>query len=348
MKNQILASLVVCSSSAALGASVTAVNPKKKTVDVSLGEDESYEKGSSICFFSAAGKKIDCGRVARIKGTTATVSMKKSKKFGRIKPGLEGRSPDAAPAAEGSEGAAMAAAGAPSKKPKFRIWGYYSAALATAFKYNKLEYLAPEGTAPETLWKSDGTAASSMQTFNLQVGIPISSFSLNVGLRSQSLPATIVESDYVPPPARDPYAVTEISAKALGFWFVAELFQSALTQSMAFNVGTGIDVDMSTVTLKSTKKDDTAGTESTIASATSKVTVLSLRIPVGIDYLFTSSFGAYAGTNIMLPLAEFGKAVSGGIEEAELRGAADDTKTALGHGKNSIAYDIAVGAVLAC
>ena len=108
---------------------------------------------------------------------------------------------------------------------------------------------------------------------------------------------------------------------------------------------------MSTVTVKSTKKDDSGQTPtSTLAKATSKLTVLSLRLGADMDLVFAKVFGASIGTTIMIPLSEAGKTFSGHIDDAEARGQAspgEDLKTQLGHKKNSLAYELSLGAVLA-
>ena len=82
-------------------ASVRQVNAKKKMVSIELEEDETMEKGANVCFFTEAGKKVDCGTVAKVKGTVALVKVENTKKLKKIKAGMVAKVGEKADSGEG-------------------------------------------------------------------------------------------------------------------------------------------------------------------------------------------------------------------------------------------------------
>lgn len=338
-------------------AAVKQVNAKKKLISIALGEDETMEKDALVCVFTESGKKVDCGTVKSVKGTVAIVVFKSTKKFKRLKVGMQAKVGAEPPGTEDDTEASANTA----KKPKnavkegkttkspLRIWALYSAALSTPAVYNKLGYAAPSSETPETLWSDDKTTKSSLFGFNFQVGIPLGAFSVNPGFRYRKFTPSVVDSDYVSQRA-DPYTSTDETASALGIWTDFQFYRMAFSGASSFWLSSGIDMDMSTVTLKTTKKDDSGATaETEIAKAESKLSVLSLRLGAATDLVFTKVFGVSVGTTIMIPLSASGK-FSGDLADGEGQGQADpgeDLKKALGHKKNTVAYELSLGAVLA-
>jgi hypothetical protein len=335
---------------AAWGASVKDVNTKKKIVGVDLEEDETAEVGTRICFLTPTGKDIDCGDVTKVKGTMVLVKVKSAKKLKRIKPGGAARVGEASETAE-DDGGALPAKNVKAKKQPFRIWGFYSPGLATPTAYNKIGYAAPAaGETPETLWESDKKVSQTLFGAALQVGIPIGSFSLNPGFRFRSFNPSVVDADYVQK-QENPYVRTEQTGSAIGFWTDFQYLRIPFTSSMGLGLVGGLDFDMSTVTMKTTKKDDTGATpEADVVSATSKLTVVSLRLGATLDFMFVKVFGSALAFNIQVPLAETGRQLDASFEDGEDRGLEDakkDFEKKLGHGKNTVGLEIALGPVLA-
>ncbi len=345
-------------SGVAEAALVKQVSSKKKLVTVELAEDETIEKDAVVCVFSEANKKLGCGTVVKVKGTTVTVKFENAKGMKKMKPGLPAKVGEEPPAAADAEeasddtpkkGAKNVAKGPKVKKSPFRVWVYYSPALATPAVYNKLGYAAPANETPDTLWSDDKKTASTLFGVNLQVGIPLGAFSLNPGFRYRKFTPSVVDSDYIPQ-RENPYVSTEETASATGLWVDFQFYRMPFSGASSFWLSSGVDMDMSTVTLKATKEDDAAGgTSSEIAKADSKLTVISLRVGAATDIVFAKVFGVSIGTTIMIPLSETAK-FSGDITDGEARGHADpgdDLKQKLGHKKNSVAYELSLGGVLA-
>lgn len=324
---------------------VKSVSVKKKTMTVTLDDGEEYEKDTELCVFNDADKKIECGTVTRTKAGLAQVKFKSAKKLKRIKAGMTVRSPDAEAATTASDGKAAA----PSGKMPFRIWGAYSPALATPAVFNKIGYEAPADAAPDSLWRADSKVATALFGFNLQVGIPLGTKSLNTGLRFRTFTPSLIDSDYIAQ-KENPYVRSEQKASAIGLWTEFQYLRIPMMTASSLWVASGLDIDMSTVTFTATKLDDSGATaETEIASADSKLTVASLRTTAGFDFVFAKPLGGFFGITLMIPLAEFGAAFKGNIADDEARGQADpgeDLKTQLGHKKNSVAYEVSLGGML--
>lgn len=353
----ILAAAVAFSSfsGAASAATVKQVSSKKKLITAELDDEEVMEKDAAVCIFDDDGKKLGCGKVVKVKETTVTIKFETPKGMKKMKPGMTAKVGEEAPGAGGDETAeATPKKGKNAKEPKvkkspFRVWLSYSPALATPAVYNKLGYEAPSNETPDTLWDDDKKTASTLFGVNLQVGIPLGAFSLNPGLRYRKFTPSVVDSDYIPQ-RENPYVSTEQTASATGVWVDFQFFRVPFSGASSFWIASGVDMDMSTVTLKATKKDDSGATPSSeIAKADSKLTVISLRVGAAADIVFAKVFGVSIGTTIMVPLSETAK-FSGDLSENESRGqadAGDDLKESLGHKKNSAAYELSLGGVLA-
>jgi hypothetical protein len=344
-----LVAVLAALSATAEAASVKDVNTKKKIIGVDLEEDETAEVGTTICFLTPAGKDIDCGDVTKVKGTMVLVKMTSAKKLKRIKPGGAARIGEAAE--DDAETEAPAKGVAKNKKQPFRVWGYYSPGLATPTAYNKVGYGAPAtGETPTSLWEADKKITQTYFGFALQVGIPVSHFSINPGVRYRSYNPSVVDADYVKK-QENPYVSTEETANAIGFWTDFQYLRISFTPSIGLGLTGGLDFDMSTVTMKTEKKDDTGATpEAEVASATSKLTVVSLRLGATLDFMFVKVFGSSLAINLQIPLAETGRKLDYAFEEGEDRGLEDpkdDFQKQLGHGKNTAGLEIALGPVLA-
>ena len=330
----------------------TVKSVSKKLVTVELDEEETHAKDDELCFFTKKGKQVACGTVTKVSKSAATITVKVEslKDAKKVRPGMgvgaEGEAPEAAATAGKGAKTEKAYKG---KKSPFRIWGFLNPAIASPAVFKKVSYLAPETEPAETLWSADEDVKSTLIGFGLQVGIPMGAFSLNPGFRYRSFTGSVVDADYVPQRA-SPYASVEQSATALGFFLDFQYYRMPIGSIMWLNMTSGIDADMSTVNVKATKVDDTTDEESSIVDATSKLTLLSLRVGAGLDFLFTKSFGAQFGLNLLVPLAEFGKSFSGSFADDEGRGLADpgaDLETALAHKKGGIGIDATLGLVIA-
>lgn len=325
----------------AFGATVKKVNSKKGLVLLDIGPDESLEVDSQVCIFNENDKKIDCGTVTKIKGKTATVKMKSKKKLKKIKPDMAARVPDAE-SGEAEESSSKSAAG----KMPMGLLGRYIYTIAAPSSFKKNGYVVPSSKAPSTLWKDEGVVSSSALGFSLAYAIPVSKYSLIPGFRYRSLASAEVLSDYAND-RRDPYVSSLTTASNIGLFFDFQFLRTALGPIAFFNMSSGLDIDASTVTFKAEKLDDTGATpKSPLASATSKLTVLSLRISGGLDLMFGKTFGVSTGLNVLLPLAAFGAQFSPSIEDAEKKGVenpGDDIKKAVDHKKNGFGAEFYLG-----
>lgn len=361
----------------ALSASVKAVNAKKKTVEIMPDDGETMEKDQTVCIFDEKEKKRGCGKVSSVKGDgTVVVRIGSAKKLKKIKEGMSAtvsvdslnEGADAAaevdPGAVGDDsakgkkkGKRARAKGKKAKKsakkmgPPLRFWLDYGKFVAAPATYKKLSYNAPTDEAPSTLWSSD-KESSDTAGFNFQVGIPLAGFSLNPGVRYRTYTPSVVDADYVKQRA-NPYVSTDQQGTAYGAFVDFAFLRIPFIPQIAFNTSAGLDVDMSTVTIDAKKETDDPTNSpiegsDTITSLTSKLTVISLRLGTGFDFVF-GVFGGHFGLNLLLPVSESGS-VSGSFGDGEDRGVEDqkeDLKRALAHKKNGYAGELLLGLMLA-
>lgn len=314
------------------------INANKGQIVVAL-KNEVAENGDSICVYSAKNKKISCGSVVRVSDDSAYVKFFSKKDLKKIKKGFR----------TAVIGGGSAVADTSGKSSGFKLWAGYMPAIMTPAVYNNLGYSAPsEGTS--TLWEPDSAVTSALFGVGLQGSFAVGRIALIPGLRYRIFDTKNVDDDYNPG-RTNPYVSTTTSSTAIGLFTDARLFEKSVGSMLAFYAVSGVDIDMSTVTIKSEKKDDTGATaEASVASATSNLTVISLRAGGGFNLIPYKPFGVSAGINFLLPLLELGKKFAGSLEENESRGLAEpgeDFKDKLGHKKNGFGLDVQLSVLLA-
>jgi len=365
---RILAALIPVSillaAGAARAASVTEVSTEKKTVTVELVDDETFEKDSEVCFFDDADKEIACGKVTKVKGTAVTVKVTAAKKLKKVTEGMvakpkgeaAGTEEEAAPK-KGKKGAAKKGKEKDKGKNPLRIIGIYNPALSSPFVYKKLAYAAPSSTTPDTLWSQDKTIGTTMKdnplSLTMQVAIPLGNFSIAPGVRYRSYKPSLIDADYILN-RENPFVRTEMSATSFGLIVDFMYYRGARMPGLIFaDLTGGLDVDNSTVSLTAKKEDDSGQASAVtgdVGKATSKLTVVSLRVGAGVEAMFLKLIGVRLGLNLMVPFLETGGTFSGEISDEESRGQEDpgaDLKKALDHKKSSMAIEISFGGVLA-
>lgn len=326
---------------------VKKIDKSKKMLVVELDPSESVEKKSKMCVFAEDGKKIGCGTVKKVKKNKATLSFKSAKKLEQVKEGMQvvpkGAGSSTSIAGDGSKGSSTAGA---SKK----VIGFISFGLLTPASYEKIIY-EPKNQ-PTSLWDSGGSSntigdAPYRLGFGLQFAFPVKSFSINPGFRFRTFRNFVGEANYAPP-ASNPYVESTIEANEIGIFGDFQLFRKPLSPKIAFDGGAGLDLAISSVNFKAKKKDDSGKTaESDLASAQSKLNVISLRLNGGIDINFTPKFGLTSGAVIFLPLFATGGQPAGKFADNEAKGVPDpglDIKEKLAHKKSSLGAEIKMGA----
>ena len=309
--------------------SVLKVSKKKGLVQFDTDGDKQFRKGTKVCIWGENEKKIACGKVRSVKGEKAVVRIKR-KAARKIKKGFSVNilAKSMQPEAPGHS---------------IIVRGFWVGGITPQVTYNKLAYLPPEdGTTPASLWESSGAASGLVAAFGLELELP--SFSAAAGFRFRSYQPVEFTTDYVKP--ADNFAVTGTqTGSSIGLYL--DYYYLALG-GLAF--GVGLDIDMNTVTLTATKKDDSGEVaDAEIASVSSSLTAISLRAPVRYDLEF-GGLGLSAGLNLILPLsgsATTTATVTDSDNGDKLSGdPSTDLATQLGHETNSLAIEIVFGAYL--
>jgi len=136
----------------------------------------------------------------------------------------------------------------------------------------------------------------------------------------------------------------------LGVWFDTYFVHAQLGKSFVLKLGTGLDIDISSMTLTVFQKSD-AGDENPLATASSKLTVGSLRVSLPLEYRFTPTGLALSfGTHILVPVFKSGPAAqaevtdAGAIRALRDTAAADDLILSIKHTKPSAAAHLFIAA----
>lgn len=349
------------------GAAITEVNTKKKFADVELEEGETFEKGAAVCFFGEDGEKGECGTISRIKDSVARVKVKKPKKLkvgmtmkldeplaadGEASGSASGSGSGSGSGSEEGEKTSKKAAKkkAASKKSPLRLVGYAGLPVRTPSTFNKIAYAYPETTTPSTLWSKDSAVASAAVQLAGEVAIPVGKFAVVPGVRYRLFTPSSIDSDYEKG-MLNPYITTEQKASSFGFYTDFQYLRFNPASFLAVNLLAGIDIDMTTVTLTATSKDERpTGVTAEAASATSKLSVASLRLGANTDIMMIKILGARVGFGVMLPLAAFGAKFSGKVTNthglSDDAAATADLKKSIDHKKAKYAAEIDIGGEL--
>jgi len=325
-------------SSYAFSSTVRNVNSSKSLVTINLNGN-TYKNGDELCFYTAKDSKIECGSVTGVRSKTATIKLTSKKNIRKIRRGMKVK---LATDSENKPTSTANTTTAAKKKEGFSLWMSWSPAIMSPSIFNSVGYLAPPTETPTTLWDADAAVTSSLLGAAIQTGFPVGSLSIMPGFRYRMFVPSRVDTDYFPK-RLNPFVSSVTTGSALGLFTDLRFLNVTMGSWFSFFSTGGLDIEMSSLNFKSTKKDDTGATpESAIASAKSSLTVISLRTGAGLNIIPFRPFGASLGFNLILPVTEVGKKFSGSIEDTETKGLADpggDLKTAIGHKKNKFAAD---------
>lgn len=332
-------------------------------------DGETYSKGDKLCIFTAKNKKIECGKVVSIKTKYVVIKLPSKKNIKKIKKGMlvtpeaatdeqqdattaeeQGVTTDEQPVATKRSPSPKLATPAPNND-KFSLWMGWSPAIISPSKFNSVGYYATPSETPVTkLWELDEPIAKTIAGAAIQAAFPVGGIAVVPGLRYRIFTPNRVDTDYTPN-VLNPYVSSLTTATAMGFFTDIRYLNVPMGSMFGFFGTGGLDVEMSSLKFKATKKDDTGATpETTLASADSSITVLSLRTGAGLNFIPFKPFGASLGLNVIFPVAEFGKKFSGKVEATETKGLqepGDNLKAAIAHQKNKFGLDAQLSVLLA-
>lgn len=354
----LLMCIVILLPSWAWAGTIKKLNTPKKLALIDEGSDQGLQKKTRICFYEA-GTKVGCGIVRSVKAKSAVVAVRSDKTFGKLKEGMEtrveplpgaGSATDQAtaggttkdPGAAGKESARHA------KAAKNYVAGFGIFPLVNPVTYSNLIYKTPLGQAVTSMWDVDspvGTLGG-----GLELGFGISSYVLTVGARTRIYRPRRIASDYSDGDNDDffeKYAETVATGSSFGayldFYYLS--WQWGVT---GLHLGNGLDFDSTNVTFTMEQKDDDAPEVlNKFYEATSKLTALSLRTNLILDFNF-GSLGLKIGTIFTIPLSQspsFSAKDSTDPFLSNLQGKTleEDIKSSLGH-KAQFGAEILLGA----
>ena len=357
MLRALLLTITFALSSIAYSATITKVIEKSSAVFIDEGEQAGFTKGKIVCFYDLANKRVACGKVAKATPKKAAVRISKTHlkdvntgflaKIVERKGGKKG---------EKNEGANKENEASSMSKYNMSISANVHFMLFTPAKYNKIEYLPPETTTPDTFWQNDGSSSSIINPpgFGLEFGML--KWNINAGFRFGSYAIVNADGGYTTDTNSPLGVTTNTKATDLGLYV-----DYTYKKISGINLGAGLDIDMTSVTLTATQTDSSGNTaDNELYSLTSSLTTLSLRLPFTYDLMFGERFGLSASLVLMLPLYAMGPNGTPVVPEtgqgsatllqapstttdATIADPEGDLTASLSHGKNTFGVDAVFG-----
>lgn len=333
----------------AFGASVVSLSKKKRVAVIKPDSGEVFAKGDDVCIFEDE-QQVACGKVRRVtKSGRAYVRIGTKAQFSKVKKGLIAKKEDGDTST--TSGEASSASGA---KQPFRVWIDYSGQVMAPTTFKKISYAkSGTGITRSSLWDQGDDNGSALLGAKLGFAIPFGTSAINTGFRFQKFTDVIVQSDYIDGNA-DQYVETNQTGSSMGLWFDYNLMTMAIGSSSRIDFYSGLDIDMSTVNLKATHLSDnsTDTVSGEFATATSKLTVASLRVGSDFAFMFVPSFGANFGVDLLIPLAVISESFEASVSDSVAASQTpdlkqdEDLKDALGHTKAGFALGVNIGIAL--
>jgi len=336
--------LMIClfsflTTSSIYAAKVRKVNKKRGYVYINEGSKTGFTKGSKVCFFNRKGKKVACGKIRKSKSkkSTAKVSKKRARK---IRKGyvVELKSAPATKRTESEYNYAL--------RPTLNIL------ISGPSQHNNIWFEPPQGAGgtSETLWSVGPVTAKTSSQANFGVEAELGAFNLALGARLQMQPPAPVGGFGMWKVGQaNPYSDTVIQASAPWAFYV-DYF---LLRFGGLNVGAGVDIESSSVTLDTYKVSEDPKTNTTTDelqfSTISSMMTISLRMPLRYHLNF-GAFGFTTGATLLVPVVGSPSDTPDIPETNEYFAAVEDPaldlSTSLGHAKSPFGLEIILGAFL--
>lgn len=276
-------------------ASVVAVSKAKALIKLNGGTNEGLAKGTKVCIVDANNKNVACGKIVKESADVSYLRVSK-KQLKKIQKGMIATITEKKNLTKGT----LATATDHRRHVKL---GYLFTVL-TPSTFKKVFFLAPEdkGTeALETTWQTASQGVlpvGAYMEFDLGIG---EAMSMAFGLRYRSLSKAVVDSNYVAiEEFNNAYVSTTHNYSAFGVYFDFGFLRiSNDTNSVALSITTGLDIDISNLSIQALREDE----ETEVATYQASMTTTSLRFGFGLDLFPSGPFGIYGGLNAMVPLA---------------------------------------------
>ena len=295
---------------------------------INAGSDQDISKNDYICVYDKANRKIACGKVYKIKQTSAYVKIISAKQFSRIKNGMNvklkrGKAYQDIPI------------GSSSKKysgKTFRVRLGYAPGIISPYSYSVVELPVGSTFTPNDI--SIFTPLGGQVNFEYLHSRSIS-FSLGVRYRSSPTEQILTGNQTV-------FQENDTSSSAISVLIDSFLYTTKAS-SFLIRFGTGLNYNMSTVNFVSTEIDEENTTTEEIFSGTSNLSLFALRGLIDARYpMGVFSFGL--GVDFEIPLFDFSQSVSVSqdISQEDL----DKFTSTLNHSKSSFAVGFVLDAAV--
>ncbi len=335
MKNllKLLTLLVLCVvlPKVAHAGAVLEVQKAKKTVVVEGSADDGFVKGATVCIFDGS-KKISCGKIKKSKGNKAYVAI--TKKLKSIKKDMDAQ-------VDGDAGGSSVA-----KTIDIRLAFIYALSAPSTFKLLDLDTSGQDTSGASSAWVQNSDAAAAT-AFSGEVVFPLAGVKFGLGFRHMDRTYTANMDYNVSQPSEYlAFTHTEASNAVMINVYFAHIAMGPAT----IELGAGLDVDMSSLTVNIEHKSDTSSQVDTVFSGSGSLQTISLAASPTLIFPI-GPVGLFFGLKLLLPLSGSSSGMAGDaiVDKQVLAGISDgtdpneDLNTSLGYKKNSYALMVNMG-----
>lgn len=306
-------------------ATIVKLSEKKHVVLLDAGEIDGFVKGKTVCFFDEAQQPLSCGKIVKHKETQSYVRVDKSD-IQKLQKGFF---------------AHLQADGVVADH-RWGITGAYTPWFVTPFSVAVPNYVAPGVGVNhvDSLWTPKETESSSFTALTAE--LYVTPWHMRGGFRY--MPLQIVpqlEANYDNADTHT-YVNRTFSGSAIGFFGAYDFYRKG-----GFSLGSGLDVNQSTVSVDVQAKNDAGTLDKSIFSIKSSLTVFSLYIPVRYEKsLFHSNFSLSLGGDLLIPLFASGSpnvTETDNVNGGKVTDTISDAQSALAHKKSTFGVGLFLG-----
>ncbi|MEI8024860.1 MAG: hypothetical protein WCI18_00795 [Pseudomonadota bacterium] len=322
---------------------------------VLMDSESEWPVGSHVCFVKE-GKKKACGVVSKVKGLKALVKVKKSS-LSKVEKGMTAKLSKSAkkaaldPSGEMAQEATKENSGPPeeisssdktkkvsvkSRKNRIRIYAGASYAPITVFKSNNLKYNPPNPAEPGALWAEESKVSSGAALILAGMFGP---FHGGLGYSiSGMIPNNNVDLDYS---ISEPTKYVSLTSKRSFLGLFGDYLFTIQKSPINIAMGAGLGYSSNNIKFSAIQKNDSGADANVIASGTSSISVISLRVPA-LVMMDLGPIGIQLGATLSLGLSGTAK-TSATVTDPNSPDAAAGAATfssALGHSKNMVGFEL--------
>lgn len=283
----ILVYILLITTQIGFSAEVKKLLRKSKKIVISEGKNTGFDKNKEVCVYDENDSELVCSIIYKAKNKKSYARIKNKTIFKSIKKGYSVKLKE------------QSSTTTSASKSMLKI-GYLLSPV-TPSKYNVLTYKAPTTTGVESLWSKDRASSFAPFGANLEFGFGMLGSKAAIGIKYRSFKGYAIKTDYSSSDASQ-FAETTTDGTSFSAYF-DYFYLSTSLGTFGLDVGSGLDFDMSSVSMTSQLKNDAGTQDTTIYDVSSSASLISLRVLSANLNIDLDPLGFTLGTSILIPVS---------------------------------------------